>query len=60
LKHKPFAAQVILTPEQWQAAKRLWRLGYDTHQIACKLGCSEAHIYNGLYLLKQGGAREAA
>jgi hypothetical protein len=41
-----------LTAEQWQKARRMWNDGKDTHDIACALVCSEANIYNGLYLLK--------
>jgi len=51
---------MILTPEQWQEARRMWRQGKDTHDIARAFGCNEAHIYNGLYLLKQGKALVAA
>jgi DTW domain-containing protein YfiP len=56
----PFPEPIILTHEQWQEARRMWRKGNDTHDIARAMGCTEAHVYNGLYLLKQCGSRVAA
>jgi hypothetical protein len=57
---QPYARIKMLTHEQWQQARRMWNDGKDTHDIACVLGCYEAHIYNGLYLLKMRRESEAA
>lgn len=36
------------TPEQKQAACRMWRDGKDTHDIAAKFDWHESIVYNGL------------
>jgi hypothetical protein len=56
--HISYKDKVQLSTAQWQKARRMWRDGKDTHEIACELGCTEAYVYNGMYLLKLQTADE--